>query len=162
MVFEQVAEAMPMPTPYFGVKEPVIVDHGREVVVDGGHGIPPRDGPPPQFLKPKIDVYDSPKTGEITATFELPGLRKEDIKLQVQDGQLIVSGQYGKAVERKDKDNKYSIRERAVGRFSRAVRLPRGTKVEDIRAGMVNGILTVTYPRTNRPQPGAAREVFID
>jgi len=116
-----------------------------------------------KFLKPRLDVYESPKTGEIVATFELPGLEKQDVQIRVHDDQLVVSGR-----QRVTKEHKGALGfmphdfDRGTVKFSRAVRLPRGTQVEDIHASMTLGILTVTYPRAPRMIPSAQHEVFIE
>ena len=102
----------------------------------------------------------------MTATFELPGLSKENVQIDVKDGVLSVSGESTMSRERDEKG--YSVRERRFGKFSRALPLPQGIKVclalspdvrdvgadervlqpEEIKASMVDGVLTVTFPRT--------------
>ena len=100
----------------------------------------------------------------MTATFELPGLNKENISIDVHNNVLTVSGE--SKFESDSNENGYLLRERRFGRFSRSVPVPEGVKVcefsscistsvsltcgfqsEEIKASMENGVLTVTYPR---------------
>ncbi len=63
----------------------------------------------------------------VTATFELPGLSKENVQIDVRDNVLTVSGESTISSERDDKG--YSVRERRFGKFSRSLPLPQGIKV---------------------------------
>ena len=63
----------------------------------------------------------------MTATFELPGLTKENVQLDVKDHVLNVSGESTISNEREEKG--YSVRERRFGKFSRSIPLPQGIKV---------------------------------
>ena len=74
-----------------------------------------------------MDLHESKETGEMTATFECPGLKKEDINIEIHQNRLIVSGQSATSNEQ-DQDG-YAVRERRFGRFSRALPLPVGLKV---------------------------------
>ena len=77
-------------------------------------------------------------------------MKKEDVTIDLQNSRLIVSGE-AKFSEEKE-ENGYVVRERRSGKFSRAVPVPQGTKPEDIKASMENGVLTVTYPKTTQEQ----------
>ena len=63
----------------------------------------------------------------MTAAFELPGLTKENVQLDVKDHVLSVSGESTISNEREEKG--YSVRERRFGKFSRSIPLPQGVKV---------------------------------
>ena len=64
----------------------------------------------------------------MTATFELPGINKQDVSIDVQNGRLTVSGE--SRFENEDrKENGYVLRERRFGRFSRSLPVPQGIKV---------------------------------
>ncbi|KAI0086207.1 small heat shock protein [Irpex rosettiformis] len=102
------------------------------------------------LLRPKIDVHEDTKTNLVTTTFELPGLAKEDVNIDVQNNVLTVSGE-SKASSEHD-ENGYAIRERRYGKFSRSVSVPQGIKTEDIKASLENGVLTVTFPKTTPEQ----------
>ena len=95
-------------------------------------------------------MHESKENNLITATFELPGLKKEDVTIDLQNNRLIVSGEANFSDEKEE--NGYVVKERRSGRFSRTVPISQGTKPEDIEASMENGVLTVTYPKTTQEQ----------
>jgi HSP20 family protein len=93
-----------------------------------------------------MDLYEDKDNNRVTASFELPGLRKEDVHVDIHDGRLSISGETAAETER-ERDG-YAVRERRVGKFSRSLQLPRGVKEEEIKAAMDNGVLKVTFPRS--------------
>jgi HSP20 family protein len=93
-----------------------------------------------------MDLHENKETNTVTATFELPGLKKEDVQLEVQDGRLTVSAE--NKVSSEHASEGYAVRERRFGRISRTLRLPQGVKEEDIKASLENGVLTVTFPKS--------------
>ncbi|KAI0080037.1 HSP20-like chaperone [Panus rudis PR-1116 ss-1] len=104
----------------------------------------------PRTLRPRLDLHEDEKANTVTAVFELPGLKKEDVNISVQNNILTVSGETKKSEER-DEDG-YKVRERHYGKFSRSIQLPQGVKETDIKASLDNGLLTVTFPRTTPEQ----------
>jgi len=74
-----------------------------------------------------MDLHENPEQNLVTATFELPGLSKDKVNIDVHNGNLIVSGAVSESSEREE--HPYVIRERRSGRFSRTVKLPEGTDV---------------------------------
>ncbi|KAK7677180.1 hypothetical protein QCA50_019889 [Cerrena zonata] len=101
-------------------------------------------------LRPRMDIHEDEKQNVITATFELPGLKKEDVNIDVNNNLLNISGET-KFSSEKD-ENGFVVRERKFGKFSRSVPLPQGVKSDDIKASLDNGILTVTFPKTTPEQ----------
>ncbi|KAK7025321.1 hypothetical protein VNI00_016103 [Paramarasmius palmivorus] len=101
-----------------------------------------------QALKPRMDLHEDAEKNIVTATFELPGLKKEDVQIDIHDGRLTISGE-SKISEEHEKDG-YAVRERRYGKFSRTLRLPQGVKEEEIKASLDNGVLTVTFPKTGQ------------
>ncbi|KAG5635846.1 hypothetical protein H0H81_009875 [Sphagnurus paluster] len=97
-------------------------------------------------LKPRMDLHENAESNLVTATFELPGLKKEDINIDLRDGRLTVSAET-KISEEHEKDG-YAVRERRFGKMSRTLQLPQGVKDEEIKASMENGVLKVTFPKT--------------
>ena len=75
---------------------------------------------------------------------ELPGIDTADIKMTVEDGRLVLSGE--KKQTRQEDDSDHYLCEVSYGRFQRSFRLPRGVKAEQLKAHHENGILTVTIP----------------
>lgn len=72
-------------------------------------------------------MHEDEEKNVVTATFELPGLKKEDVQIDVKDGVLYVSGESTISSEHGEKG--YAVRERRFGKFSRGLPLPQGTKV---------------------------------
>ncbi|KAF9259864.1 HSP20-like chaperone [Marasmius fiardii PR-910] len=99
-------------------------------------------------FKPKMDLHENDEKNIVTASFELPGMKKEDVNIDIRDGRLTVSGET-KISEEHEKDG-YAVRERRFGKFSRTLQLPRGVKEEEIKASFNNGILTVIFPKTGK------------
>ena len=97
---------------------------------------------------PAIDVFE--KDNRLVTRVDLPGLKKEDVKVEVSDGQLTISGERKSEVEEK-KDDFYRC-ERAYGSFYRAVPLPDGIKVEDVKATFNEGVLEVSVPIPAAPK----------
>ncbi|EPS94825.1 hypothetical protein FOMPIDRAFT_1026060 [Fomitopsis schrenkii] len=97
-------------------------------------------------LRPRMDLHEDNQQNVVTATFELPGINKENVSIDVRNNVLTVTGE-SKAEEKRD-ENGYAVRERRFGRFSRSIPLPQGIKEDAIRASMENGVLTVTFPKT--------------
>ncbi|KAH9910290.1 HSP20-like chaperone [Epithele typhae] len=93
----------------------------------------------------RIDVHEDKEKNLVTATFELPGINKQDVSIDVHDSFLTVSGETKTETNRDE--GGVVLCERRYGKFSRSVPVPEGVKPEDIKAAMENGVLTVTYPR---------------
>ena len=75
----------------------------------------------------RMDVHEDKEKNVVTATFELPGLAKENVQLDVKDNVLTVSGESTISSEHNEKG--YAVRERRFGKFSRSLPLPQGIKV---------------------------------
>ncbi|MGW5837867.1 Hsp20/alpha crystallin family protein [Methylorubrum extorquens] len=93
---------------------------------------------------PRMDIIE--KDGYFELTAELPGLAREDVRIELADDVLFISGE-----KRQDKDETIGSRkitERAYGSFMRTLDLPAGIRPEDIEASMDKGVLTVRLPKT--------------
>ncbi|KAJ3506468.1 hypothetical protein NMY22_g17240 [Coprinellus aureogranulatus] len=97
-------------------------------------------------FKPRMDLHEDKEKNLVTATFELPGMKKEDINIDVHNGRLTVSAESKMSSEHEESG--YAVRERRFGKFSRTLQLPQGVKDEEIKASMDNGVLTVTFPKS--------------
>jgi HSP20 family protein len=102
------------------------------------------------FVNARMDWKETPEAHVFKA--DLPGVKKEEVKVEVEDGNvLVVSGERSR--EKEDKNEKWHRVERSSGKFVRRFRLPENAKVEDVKAGMENGVLTVTVPKAEIKKP---------
>ncbi|KAH9900707.1 HSP20-like chaperone [Cubamyces lactineus] len=104
----------------------------------------------PRVFRPTIDLHEDKEKNLVTATFELPGLKKEDVNIDVHNNVLTVSGESKQSEEHTD--HGFVVKERRYGKFSRSIPVPQGIKPEEIKANLENGVLTVTFPRTTPEQ----------
>ena len=95
----------------------------------------------------KTDIIETKDEYEFRV--ELPGVKKEEVKIELNDGNMYVS--YEKKNEEEKKDA-YVIRERIVSKASRSYYLGRGYKEEDIKAKFVDGILYINVPKEVKKQ----------
>ena len=106
---------------------------------------------------PQVDVFE--KDNRLTTRIDLPGLKKEDVKVEVTDGHLAISGE--RKAETEEKKETFYRCEREFGRFYRAVPLPEGVKLEDVKATFANGVLEDSNPLAAKPD-AAVRKIEIE
>ncbi len=104
---------------------------------------------------PRIDVSED--ASEYLIRAELPDMRKEDVKVSVEDGIVTVSGE--RQFERQEKGKEYHAIERVYGSFSRSFKLPAGTTGKKVSAQFKNGVLKVHLPKDRPALPGKAIEI---
>ncbi len=98
---------------------------------------------------PNVDVSETEKNYEVKA--EIPGLKKEDIKVTVEDNVLKLSGE--KKHEEETKEKNYHRVERSYGKFERTFQLPKEVKKEEIKASYKDGVLDVVIPKAEEVKP---------
>ncbi|KAJ8452562.1 hypothetical protein Cgig2_004898 [Carnegiea gigantea] len=104
------------------------------------------------FANARIDWKETPEAHIFKA--DLPGLKKEEVKVEVEDGGVLqISGERRKEME--EKNDTWHRVERSPGKFLRRFRLPENVKMEEIKASMENGVLTVTVPKFEEKKPEA-------
>ncbi|XP_051122846.1 17.4 kDa class I heat shock protein-like [Andrographis paniculata] len=92
----------------------------------------------------RIDWKETPEAHVFKV--DVPGLKREEVKVEVEDGTILqISGQRNK--EQEEKNDKWHRVERSSGKFLRRFRLPENAKLEQVKAAMENGVLTVTVPK---------------
>ncbi|HEX6975840.1 MAG TPA: Hsp20/alpha crystallin family protein [Vicinamibacterales bacterium] len=113
-------------------------DRGHEDVTSRGNWMPP------------VDIYETPER-QIVLKAELPGLRREDIDLTVENSTLTIRGE-----RRRDEgvaEDRYHRVERAYGAFTRSFTLPNTIDGAKVRADYRDGVLTVTLPTREEARP---------
>jgi HSP20 family protein len=98
---------------------------------------------------PTADITEDDKEYLIRA--ELPDLRKEDVKVTVENGVLTISGE--RKFEKEEKQKKYHRVERAYGRFVRSFTLPDDADADGVKADFKDGMLTVHLPKNEQAKP---------
>lgn len=102
------------------------------------------------FVNTRIDWKETPEAHIFKA--DLPGLKKEEVKVEVEEGRILqISGERRK--EQEDKNDKWHRIERSIGKFLRKFRLPKNAKMDQVKASMENGVLTVTVPKEEEKKP---------
>ena len=91
---------------------------------------------------PAIDVVRD--DGHLVVRADIPGIKPEEVKIEVEDDILTVSGEHTESKEQKDKN--YVRRERRYGSFSRSMALPAGVDANEIKAQTHDGVVEVTIP----------------
>ena len=94
----------------------------------------------------KTDIKD--EGDHYLMKIDLPEVKKENIKLSLEDGYLIVSAKFDYNNEDKEKNN-YIRRERHYGSFSRSFYVGDGVKEEDVKAKLQDGVLSLLYKEKN-------------
>lgn len=104
----------------------------------------------------RVDWKETPEAHVFKV--DLPGLKKEEVKVEVEEGKVLqISGE--RSAEKEEKNHQWHRVERSCGRFLRRFRLPENAKVEEVKAGMEDGVLTVTVPKeeVKKPQVNALK-----
>jgi HSP20 family protein len=104
-------------------------------------------------LMPQLDVTEDSKAFHVSV--ELPGLDKSDVNVQLADRLLTISGE--KTLEKGHEDQNARRRERAYGRFHRALELPAEVAAEGITARFAKGVLVIELPKSAAQQMQATK-----
>ena len=106
----------------------------------------------PSVASFRTDVTDTGDAYKLEA--ELPGFKKEDIKIDVEDDCLTISAERKVDEDKKDEKNNFVKRERYYGSYSRSFDLT-GVKADEIKAKYENGVLKLTMPKKEKTLPEA-------
>lgn len=104
---------------------------------------------------PRADITEDER--EVTIDIELPGMKKEDIKVEVRNNVLTISGE--RRQERKSETPEGSRIERHYGRFERSFALPETVDDQKVSANYQGGVLTLHLPKTEKAMP---KEVKVE
>ena len=104
---------------------------------------------------PRVDVNESDK--EITIDVELPGIDRKDVKVEVRDNTLTISGE--RKSERKTEEENCCVAERHYGRFERSFTLTDTVDANNISAKYKDGVLSLALPKTEKAIP---KEIAVE
>ena len=98
---------------------------------------------------PSVDIIEDDKEWLVKA--DLPEVKKEDVKVNVQNGVLTINGE--RKFEKEEKDKKYRRIERSYGTFFRSFTLPEGADGSKVSAEFKDGVLKVHLPKNEKAKP---------
>nr|AFK46274.1 unknown [Lotus japonicus] len=102
------------------------------------------------FVSTRVDWKETPEAHVFRA--DLPGLKKEGVKVEIEDDRVLqISGE--RNVEKEDKNDTWHRMERSSGKFQRRFRFPENAKMDQVKASMENGVLTVPVPKEEIKKP---------
>ena len=108
----------------------------------------------------KTDVKENETGYEVSV--DLPGFKKDEINLQLEDGNLTISVTKGLDKDEKDKKGNYIRRERYAGSMSRSFYVGEGITENDIKAKYENGVLTLDIPKKDVKRVETKRQIQIE
>ena len=101
---------------------------------------------------PRVDIAETDNA--LTVHAELPGIDKKDVKITINDGNILtISGEKKREEKTEDKEKNYMRIERSYGSFARSFTLPDNVSTENINAAFDNGVLTITVPKKEPAKP---------
>lgn len=98
---------------------------------------------------PAVDIVENPN--ELVVTADLPGIKKENVDVQIEDGTLTLTG--SRNFEHEDRKEGFHRLERSYGSFRRAFTLPDSVDPEKVAAAFEDGVLTITLPKKEVAKP---------
>ena len=130
----------------FGPRMPRLLGRGRELLRREAGLIPAE-------WSPRVDVLR--REGQLVVRADIPGLARDDLKVEVTDELLTIQGE--RTREKEEKEAGYAYRECDYGSFYRAIPLPEGVDASKATAEFRDGVLEVAMPASPRPGPQARR-----
>jgi len=99
-------------------------------------------------LRPTMDVIEDEE--QITVITDLPGVKKENIKLDITEDNLEINAQFNQESEFEEKD--FVRKERTYGQTNRIISLPAKIEINETSAKFENGVLTIILPKLEKKQ----------
>ena len=106
------------------------------------------DYPSQQMFSPKVDVVETEKAFDVHVS--IPGFKKEDIKVELDENRLTISGERRFEKKEENEKAKYHFVESEYGKFSRTFTLPSNVKSGNIQANYKDGILELNIPKEEK------------
>ena len=127
-------------------------DEMDRVFDDFGFG---RGGFAPRPWRPQVEVYQ--RNNELVVRADLPGMKKDDVTLEITDNDLTISGERRQEQET-ERDGVYRS-ERSYGTFHRTIALPEGAITDQAKASFKDGVLEITIPAPPQSTKGRRLEI---
>ena len=125
---------------FFGKKNPLYCKHGKNMM--------------------KTDIKETDNSYEVD--IDLPGFKKEEITVTLQQGYLTISTQKGIDRDEKDSEGRYIRKERYAGSMSRSFYVGKNLKESDIHAKYENGILSLDVPKEDKKAVEESHYIAIE
>jgi HSP20 family protein len=135
--FEELQERL---SSFFGTRVPLVKSGGEESETFGS-----------TTWAPRVDITEDEK--EYVVEAELPGMKKEEVKVTIENGVLSISGE--RKAEKEEKGKKHHRVERSYGSFTRSFTLPDTSSAGKVSADFKDGILKVHVPKSEKVQAKA-------
>lgn len=100
---------------------------------------------------PSVDISETDKEFLIKA--EIPGVKKEDVKVTIESGMLTIKGE--RKMEKEEKGKKFHRVERSYGSFVRSFRIPDGVDESKVKAEFKDGVMNVALPKSEKAKSKA-------
>lgn len=100
-------------------------------------------------FSPAVDIVES--EDQFTLTLDVPGLKKDEIKIEVHDRVLSITGE--RKAEKVDKTKHFHMTERSMGQFERRFTLPENVDASKVEATHADGILRIEVPKVEAAKP---------
>ena len=113
----------------------------------------PREGGGEGWAGLAVDVYE--EGDDLVVEAHLPGVRPDDLDVNVERGVLTISGQT--EPDREQQQRNYLLREQRSGRFTRSLQLPSSYDTESCRATFEQGVLRLAFPKADAAKPRRIR-----
>jgi HSP20 family protein len=97
---------------------------------------------------PAVEAFE--RDGQFLIRVDVPGLDREQLAVEIDDGKVIIAGE--REDEDEDRGSNYYRRERSYGRFTRVIPLPDGVDASEASATFANGVLEISMPAPQRPE----------
>ena len=131
----------------------------RDGLFDDFMDFAPMSGQNKENTLMKTDAKETEQGYELE--MDLPGFKKEDVKMQLQEGVLKVEATTKNETDEKDEDGKYIRRERFQGTCQRSFYVGEDVKQEDIKAKFADGVLRITVPKVEK-KPEIEEKKYIE
>jgi len=123
-------------------------DAGRSLARTGASG-----GTGFTSWSPSVDVFT--RDNDLVVAAEVPGMKPEDVNVEIEGNNLIIQGQTRAEKENREQNQNFWYTERRYGSFYRTIPLPEGVNPDNAKANFNNGVLEITFPdavRNLQPQ----------